>query len=59
MGENKKSGAIDSLGIGEAVDDIAAVATRSNHRAVIKDGTVYAGSLSLHNAPRAESNAAE
>ncbi len=23
MGENKKSGVIDSLGIGEAVDDIA------------------------------------
>ena len=44
---------------GNPVDDIAAVATRANHRAVIKDGTVYAGSLSLPNAPRAVSNAAE
>jgi len=29
MGENKKSGAIDSLGIGEAVDDIAAAARKA------------------------------
>ena len=45
---------------GNPVADIAAVADRANHRAVIKDGAVYAGSLGApHSAIRAVPNAAE
>ncbi len=45
---------------GNPVANIAAVADRSNHRAVIKDGAVYAGSLGApHSATRAVPNAAE
>ena len=44
---------------GNPIDDIAAAADRTNHRAVIKDGAVYAGSLSLPNAPREVFSAAE
>jgi imidazolonepropionase-like amidohydrolase len=45
---------------GNPVEDIAAVADRANHRAVIKDGVVYAGSFCApHPATRGLPNAAE